>query len=81
MFEGWFYVSFDEALACVILRYDDRLHIFSIDSDDAASIQFAPSDFLSLGRASIVSATAIAPPANCDSGMWRLFALSVLSAP
>jgi hypothetical protein len=81
MFQGLFYGSFHEALVLVIVRYDDRLHIFSEDSEDAASIQFAPSDFLSLGRASIVSATAIAPPANCDSGMWRLFALSVLSAP
>jgi hypothetical protein len=44
-----------------------NLHIFSEDSEDAASIQFAPSDFLSLGRASDVSATALAPPANCDS--------------
>lgn len=45
-----------------------------LDSEDAASIQSAPSDFLSLGRASNVAAidmamnpSALAAPVNCDS--------------
>jgi hypothetical protein len=43
--------------------------ISSTDSEDAASIQLPPSDFLSLGRASNVPAmlSAIAAPVNCNS--------------